>query len=166
MRHHVIVVPSDGLVSVDGEALRFAFEAPSNIHAIQWHEGMGHIEITRGNNILLTPDGYAEQIAPFVALWEAEKARLETEQKAIDAFRNTEYNSEAAKAARIREERNRRITATDYLVSVDYPLAPPQQEVVRAYRQALRDLPQQPGFPWSGDSNDPTIPWPLLDFSE
>ncbi|WP_456060826.1 phage tail assembly chaperone [Bilophila wadsworthia] len=28
-----------------------------------------------------------------------------------------------------------------------------------AYRQTLRDLPQQPGFPWEGP-DDPVCPWP------
>ena len=29
------------------------------------------------------------------------------------------------------------------------------------YRQALRDLPQQPGFPWlGGDADDTQCPWP------
>lgn len=64
-------------------------------------------------------------------------------------------------AARVRAERNRRLTATDYLVVPDYPLDPDKLEEVKTYRQALRDLPQQPGFPWNGP-NDPACPWPVL----
>ena len=62
-------------------------------------------------------------------------------------------------AARVRAERDRRITATDYLVMPDYPLDTDKLEEVKAYRQALRDLPQQPGFPWGGPDN-PECPWP------
>lgn len=62
-------------------------------------------------------------------------------------------------AARVRAERDRRITATDYLVMPDYPLDTDKLEEIKAYRQALRDLPQQPGFPWGGP-DDPACPWP------
>lgn len=65
-------------------------------------------------------------------------------------------------AASIRAERDRRITATDYLVMPDYPLDTDKLEEIKAYRQALRDLPQQPGFPWNGP-DDPACPWPYLE---
>lgn len=62
-------------------------------------------------------------------------------------------------AASIRAERDRRITATDYLVLPDYPISQENLEEIKAYRQALRDIPQQPGFPWGGP-DDPACPWP------
>lgn len=62
-------------------------------------------------------------------------------------------------AARVRAERDRRITATDYLVMPDYPLDTDKLEEIKVYRQALRDLPQQQGFPWEGP-DDPACPWP------
>lgn len=65
-------------------------------------------------------------------------------------------------AASIRAERDRRITATDYLVMPDYPLDTDKLEEIKVYRQALRDLPQQPGFPWNGP-DDPACPWPYLE---
>ena len=64
-------------------------------------------------------------------------------------------------ASCIRAERDRRITATDYLVMPDYPLDTDKLEEIKAYRQALRDLPQQPGFPWGGP-DDPECTWPSL----
>jgi hypothetical protein len=55
----------------------------------------------------------------------------------------------------LREERNRRITRTDYLATIDYPHA--TEEVKQAwldYRQALRDLP--------ANTTDPENPvWPV-----
>ena len=42
----------------------------------------------------------------------------------------------------------------------DYPLDTDKLEEIKAYRQALRDLPQQPGFPWGGP-DDPECPWPV-----
>ena len=108
MKQHVTVVPSDHLVFVDGFALCFDFSAPENMHALQWHEGSGHIEWTDDINHPLTPADYAEDVAPFVALWEAEKARRDEKAAAAGAARIAEYNSEPARAARIRAERDRR----------------------------------------------------------
>lgn len=64
-------------------------------------------------------------------------------------------------AASVRAERNKRITATDYLVMPDYPLDTDKLEEIKAYRQALRDIPQQLGFPWNGP-DDPACPWPVI----
>lgn len=166
MRTHVTVVPSDRLIIVDGTPLQFGFTAPANLHAVQWHEGRGEMEWTDDINHPLTPGDYAEDVAPFVALWEAEKARLDEEAAAAEAARLVRYSSEEAKAERIREERDRRIAETDYLVATDYPLAADKMKSLKAYRQDLRDLPQQEGFPWSGEVDDPTIPWPVLNFSQ
>lgn len=116
MKQHVTVVPSDRLIIVDGVALCFDFPAPKNMHALQWHEGSGHIEWTDDINHPLTPDDYEADVAPFVALWEAEKARLDEKAAAAGAARIAEYNSEPARAARIRAERDRRLDATTWLV--------------------------------------------------
>lgn len=62
-------------------------------------------------------------------------------------------------ASSIRAERDRRIAATDYLFMPDYPIAEQQLALVRVYRQTLRDLPEQKGFPWSGPDG---APWPAL----
>lgn len=50
-------------------------------------------------------------------------------------------------ATQIRLERDSKIAATDYLAMPDYPLSEEERAVVIAYRQALRDLPTQEGFP-------------------
>ena len=64
-------------------------------------------------------------------------------------------------AAKIRAERNKRLAATDCLLMPDYPLPTDRLEAIKVYRQALRDLPQQPGFPWlGGDADDADCPWP------
>lgn len=64
-------------------------------------------------------------------------------------------------AASVRAERNKLLALTDHLVMPDYPLDTDKLEEIKAYRQALRDLPQQPGFPWGGP-DDPECPWPSL----
>lgn len=156
----VTVVPSDSLIIVDGKALVFPFDAPTNLHALQWRGDTGHTEWTDGPNKPLTAEDYDEQVVPFVELWEEEKARLEQAAADAEAARLAEYNSETARFERLRAERDRRLTATDYLLMQDYPLDNPHKEAVRLYRQALRDLPAQEGAPWDG--GDDETPWPEL----
>lgn len=72
MREHVTVVPADKCIIVDGEIMNFAFPAPSAMHALQWHEGAGHIEHKGGRpGRDLTPEDYETDVLPFVLLWEA-----------------------------------------------------------------------------------------------
>jgi hypothetical protein len=54
-------------------------------------------------------------------------------------------------AASQRTERNRLIAECDWTQVADSPV---DKEVWAAYRQALRDVPSQEGFPW-------TITWPV-----
>ena len=154
----VTVVPADRLIIVNGEALQFDYPAPPSLHALQWGGDQGHMEWTDDYNMALDASLYDEEVAPFVALWEAEKARLTAEAEAAEAARLAEYNSDPARYARLRTERDRRVAATDYLVMPDYPLGNDAKAAVSAYRQALRDLPQQAGAPWDGGGED--TPWP------
>ena len=75
----VTIVPSDKLIIVDGEAIVFEepFPAPENMHALQWAGQQGHIEWTDDINWPLEAEAYEEEVAPYVALWQAEKARRE-----------------------------------------------------------------------------------------
>lgn len=59
------------------------------------------------------------------------------------------------KAQEVRAKRDYLLTKTDYLVSGDYPISTQDLAKVKAYRQALRDVPEQDGFP-------ETIVWPEL----
>ena len=57
-------------------------------------------------------------------------------------------------AAEAREKRNQLISESDYLAMPDYPLDEEKKVAVLAYRQALRDIPEQAGFPRQ-------IDWPV-----
>ena len=61
--------------------------------------------------------------------------------------------------ARLRFERDKRIAATDYLLTPDYPITGEKREAVTAYRTALRDLPALDGAPWDGGGVN--TPWPV-----
>lgn len=58
-------------------------------------------------------------------------------------------------ADEIRARRDRLLAATDWAVLPDSPLDAQSLEAVKTYRQALRDVPQQDGFPG-------TITWPEM----
>ena len=63
---------------------------------------------------------------------------------------------EAEKEQQARSKRDYLLTQTDYLLAADYPIDAESLEAVKAYRQALRDIPQQEGFP--DDVQWPTMP--------
>lgn len=58
---------------------------------------------------------------------------------------------DAEQAKSVREERNRRIAESDWTQGKDIPDSVSSAWAV--YRQALRDVPQQAGFPWE-------VTWP------
>ena len=147
MHNHVTVIPADNTISVNGEGLNFDFIAPENMHALQWHDGTGHIEYTDGQaNRPLTAADYDVEVAPFTALWQAEYDRLEEE-------RNRPLTLEE-KASVIRQQRDDLLSETDYLMMPDYPMSELARENLKVYRQALRDVPEQPDFPNS-------VVWPI-----
>lgn len=58
-------------------------------------------------------------------------------------------------ADRIRIERDEKLEETDFFVMPDYPSDPKDLEEVKTYRQALRDITKQSGFPKE-------VTWPEL----
>ena len=65
----------------------------------------------------------------------------------------TDAEYDTVLAASARQKRDRLIAATDYLVTPDYPIESDRLAKIETYRQALRDIPEQAGFPR-------TITWP------
>lgn len=84
----------------------------------------------------LTADGYVEL--------------SDEEQAEVDAARaEWAANADARAAAEVRQKRDAKLAATDWRASVDLTLSTEWA----SYRQALRDVPSQAGFP-------NTITWP------
>ena len=159
----VIVVPEDKLIIVDWTPLTLDFTYPSGLHAIQWDGQQGHIEWDDDYNWPLSADdatAYDDEVAPYVALWQAEKVRLEQEAAEAEAARQAEYNSTAARAIRLRTERDARLAVTDKYLLSDYPISAEELGNIRTYRQVLRELPAQEGAPWDGGGE--LTPWPEL----
>ena len=65
----------------------------------------------------------------------------------------TDAEYDTVLAAGARQKRDRLIAATDYLVTPDYPISDGRLAKIKTYRQVLRDIPEQAGFPR-------TIAWP------
>ena len=64
-----------------------------------------------------------------------------------------ELLSQEEKEEKIRAQRNNLLAETDYLLMPDYPIFEDKLKQVKQYRQKLRDIPDQPGFPNS-------VTWP------
>lgn len=67
-------------------------------------------------------------------------------------------------AEAIRDKRDNLISETDYYLMPDYPSNPQNLEELKVYRQALRDVPKQEGFP--RDVRWPDVPKFLCKDSE
>lgn len=59
------------------------------------------------------------------------------------------------KGQEVRFERNLKLQETDYVLLPDSPISAEKKQEYIMYRQQLRDLPNQSGFPWD-------ITWPQL----
>ena len=79
--------------------------------------------------------------------------RIEADEHGRPVLRDVPAPDDNALADAARARRDALITAIDYLLMPDYPISAAQLADVRAYRQALRDVPLQQGFPQ-------TIDWP------
>ena len=64
-----------------------------------------------------------------------------------DMFNKMEQHANNKKAGEARAKRDKMLESCDYLMALDYPISADAREQWRAYRQALRDIPQQEGFP-------------------
>lgn len=60
----------------------------------------------------------------------------------------------------LRAARDVRLAATDKYMLADYPISEDNLALVKEYRAALRDLPEQPGAPWDGGGE--ATPWPIM----
>lgn len=60
---------------------------------------------------------------------------------------NEEDHEYSHKKSEIIQRRNILLSESDYLMMIDYPISDEKKQEIKAYRQALRDIPQQDGFP-------------------
>ena len=60
---------------------------------------------------------------------------------------NEEDPAYSQKKNEVTQRRNNLLNDSDYLMMVDYPISDEKKQEIKVYRQALRDIPQQDGFP-------------------
>lgn len=72
--------------------------------------------------------------------------------KWLQLAKDTEYNE---LAENIRSKRDKLLTETDWTQMTDTALSKEKQEKYKKYRQALRDITEQSGFPYS-------VEWPTV----
>lgn len=109
---------------------------------------------------------YTSLYALRQAIWEAEHT-VYGEPKTQEEFNSLglkvtleEYDpedemSDEQIAQMVRNRRNFLIAESDFYVQPDYPSTPEGLETVKAYRQTLRDITEQKGFPRS-------VEWPEI----
>ena len=98
---------------------------------------------------------YTSEYALRQAIFENEKrvyGKLNDAVRNVCGITEEEYNPEDEMtdeelASRVRYQRDSMLSRTDFYVQPDYPSDPEGLEAVKAYRQALRDVPEQSGFP-------------------
>ena len=79
MKEHVTVIPSDKTIIVDGIALPCDFEAPSGLHALQWHNGEGELEIIENGRMTnQAVASYTSEVKPYVDIWQAKYDEINT----------------------------------------------------------------------------------------
>ena len=145
----ITILKADGKVLVDGvvEGSIDMSDLPSNVHAVQWFGSAGEIEYVAVNGVkpANTPLDIFDDYSQFVTRWQHRR----------DAY----YAGIAQESVTTVEQRIVLVRADrDFrLQTCDWTQLPDVSETVRtqwqAYRQALRDVPEQSGFPDS-------VAWP------
>ena len=113
---------------------------------------------------------FEEKYPPEAAIWCNESGKVYIEElKPVDGVRRFQIVSvpeptDEELAIKVRAERNMKIAETDYYIMSDYPSNPQNLEELKVYRQALRDVPKQEGFP--RDVRWPDVPKFLCKDSE
>ena len=103
---NVCIVKEDKVVMIDGEAINFDFDLPSNVWAIQWNGSTGEIEFTDGN-----PNESITDFSAYQSLVDGhatEKQRLAdvAVQEEADRIANMTYADKRAEAYPTQNEQN------------------------------------------------------------
>lgn len=173
----ITLVPEDGLCIINGEQCcdnELFNKSDFPFHALQYHNNVLILEpsMSEDNIVLKGTDGYNYQnyIPTALERFNEKKHQEDAERQAQEAEYQAFYNSDEQRAVRVRQERDKRLDDTQWLVSrhqeqlsndIPTTLTDEEYEQLLQYRQALRDLTLQEGFPWQGGDND-EIPWPTM----
>lgn len=171
------LVPEDGLCIINGEQCsdnELFNKSDFPFHALQYHNNVLILEpsMSENNIVLEGTEGYnyKNYIPTALERFNEKRQQEEAERLAQEAEYQAFYNSDEQRAIRVRQERDKRLDDTQWLISrhqeqisngIKTTLTEEQFNELLEYRQALRDLPTLDGFPWQGGDND-EIPWPTM----
>jgi hypothetical protein len=139
------IIRDMGLVHIDGrghDELDLS-SVPAEVHAIQWDGLNGEIEYVSNdvpNDSITSLPSWAQAIA------DDRKAVIDAEvvaEEKAEADRIAYENSTEGKADMARAKRDQLLAEVDWSAGSDVVMS----DAMKTYRQALRDVPQQTGFP-------------------
>lgn len=121
------------------------------VKAIHWSPSDKHVEFVDTYRELKDSD-FDTWVLPYIMLFTAEEAEV--------ARKEQEQNNDPEWCASlIRTMRNSLLNSTDYLLMQDYPITDADKKAIEQYRKELRDITEDPSFPWTGTPVE-NIPWP------
>jgi hypothetical protein len=97
---------------------------------------------------------YTKNITQSPPVFNTDENRWETTWEVTDASEDEIQRRTEQQAERVRSERNSLLSKGDWTQVDDSPLSNVQKAAWATYRQSLRDISAQAGFPW-------TIDWPV-----
>lgn len=148
MNKRVTVINNDNDrmdVIIDGEAYYdLPLALPKNVHAVQWYGEHGEVEYMDRN----------EEIKDFHICSDAMKAvekYIEEEKERLENVKIPEKPDNLTDEEYIREIRGGMLDESDWVVNRSFEEGIDIPEAWREYRNALRDIPSQEGFPYEVD---------------
>ena len=100
-------------------------------------------------------DAMTETVVEGTPVYSTERSRWEQQWSIVSLSAEEVQQRNDAKASSVRAERGSLLSACDWTQVDDSPLSNVQKAAWATYRQALRDISAQTGFPW-------TIDWPVV----
>lgn len=150
----VTIVPADNIVNIDGNGINgvdLSFIDPS-IHAVQWYGTSGLVEykdVTLVNIIKSTHQEEITDIAPFQMAIDAALAKKQENELKQEVVITSAMLSDQAYS-----QRSFLLFQSDWTQLPDNQLTQTEINLWREYRQQLRDITLQSGFPTE-------ITWPV-----
>ena len=150
----VTIVPADGIVTIDGNGISgvdLSFIDPS-VHAVQWYGTMGSVEYKDVNIVDIIKSTHQEEItdiAPFQMAIDAALAKKQENDLKQEVVITSAMLSDQAYS-----KRSSLLYQSDWTQLPDNQLTQTEITIWREYRQQLRDITLQSGFPTE-------ITWPV-----
>lgn len=150
----VTIIPTDSIVNIDGNVIGgvdLSFIDPS-VHAVQWYGTTGSVEykdVNLVNIIKLTHQEEITDIAPFQMAIDAALAK-----KQENELKQELVITSAMLSDQVYSKRSSLLYQSDWTQLPDNQLTQTEITLWREYRQQLRDITLQSGFPTE-------ITWPV-----